>query len=70
MKQFRSRKLEEQTGKALNGAHHGVSLQPEEILAVKTWIAMNCPLWGDYRPITERIAKFKTQTHPNKDKAQ
>ena len=28
--------------------HKGVKLDPEEEQAIKCWIDMNCPLWGDY----------------------
>lgn len=28
--------------------HKGVKLDPEEDQAIKCWIDMNCPLWGDY----------------------
>jgi hypothetical protein len=62
--------LKSKLANVLDKSHHDVSLKDEERLAIKTWIAMNCPLWGDYRPITERIAELKTQTHPNKEKAQ
>ncbi len=28
--------------------HKGVTLEPEEMQAIKCWIDLNCPLWGDY----------------------
>ncbi len=28
--------------------HKGVDLTSEEMQAIKCWIDMNCPLWGDY----------------------
>jgi hypothetical protein len=34
--------------------HHNVSLKPEEEQAIKCWIDLNVPLWGDYQMRRER----------------
>ncbi len=54
----------------LEGGHNKVALDRDEMLAIKTWIAMNCPLWGDYRPPAERLAELQTQANLNKEKVQ
>ena len=28
--------------------HESVTLEPEELRALKAWIDLNCPLWPDY----------------------
>ncbi|NIA16171.1 MAG: hypothetical protein GWP08_19080, partial [Nitrospiraceae bacterium] len=32
----------------LNAGHHDVKLTRDEMRRIKTWIDLNCPLWGDY----------------------
>jgi hypothetical protein len=32
----------------LQSGHHGVELTTEEMLRLKTWTDLNCPLWPDY----------------------
>ncbi len=34
--------------KVLDAGHHDVVLTQEEWRRIKTWTALNCPLWGDY----------------------
>lgn len=34
--------------KVLDAGHHKVELTSEEMLRIKTWIDINCPLWPDY----------------------
>lgn len=36
--------------------HSGVKLSPEEMQAIKCWIDLNCPLWGDNQHRDERAA--------------
>jgi hypothetical protein len=46
----------------LNASHHDVRLTTDEMVRIKTWIDLNCPLWPDYverpkRPIPpDRVA--------------
>jgi hypothetical protein len=50
----------------LNAGHHDVRLTTDEMLRIKTWIDLNCPLWPDYverpkRPIPpDRVASNNT----------
>ncbi len=40
----------------LNAGHHDVALTTDEMLRIKTWIDLNCPLWPDYKNRVERPA--------------
>lgn len=52
----------------LGKGHHGVRMSAEDILRIKTWTDLNCPLWPDYvhRPERARISGKPAQTssHP------
>ena len=44
----------------LDAGHHDVDLDRDEMRRIKTWIDLNCPLWGDYvnrgeRPSAQRM---------------
>ena len=51
--------LKSKLAQLLDEGHEDIVLQRDELLAIKTWIAMNCPLWNDYRPLQERINEMK-----------
>ncbi len=34
--------------------HEDVKLSPAELHAIKCWIDLNCPLWGDYKHVSQR----------------
>jgi len=34
--------------KVLEAGHHEVTLTPDDLLRLKTWVDLNCPLWPDY----------------------
>lgn len=38
----------------LEAGHHEVKLSADEMLRIKTWIDLNCPLWPDYQDRTLR----------------
>ncbi|HUT23492.1 MAG TPA: hypothetical protein VM492_04030, partial [Sumerlaeia bacterium] len=38
----------------LDGGHHDVRLTADDVLRIKTWIDLNCPLWPDYTNRPER----------------
>ncbi len=40
--------LKSKLWQVLNVGHHDVKLTADETLRIKTWIDLNCPLWGDY----------------------
>lgn len=46
--------LKSKLWEVLNAGHHDVSLTRDEMLRVKTWIDLNCPLWPDYINRNER----------------
>ncbi len=53
--------LKSKLWETLNAGHHDIALTPDEILRIKTWIDLNCPLWDDYtdrdlRPATVAMA--------------
>jgi hypothetical protein len=39
----------------LNNEHQDVKLSEDEMHAIKCWIDLNCPLWGDYKYRRERV---------------
>ena len=39
----------------LDTGHHEVQLTRNEMYRIKSWIDLNCPLWGDYRFRADRI---------------
>ena len=41
----------------MNSGHHGVTLTTDEMLRIKTWTDLNCPLWGDYVNRSERSSQ-------------
>ena len=46
--------LKSRLWEALNAGHHDVVLTDDEMLRIKTWIDLNCPLWPDYKNRLER----------------
>jgi hypothetical protein len=46
--------LKSKLWEVLNAGHHDVELSRDEMLRVKTWIDLNCPLWPDYINRNER----------------
>lgn len=48
--------LKSKLWETLNAGHHNISLSGDEMLRIKTWIDLNCPLWPDYRNRLERPA--------------
>jgi hypothetical protein len=40
----------------LNAGHHDVQLTDDDILRIKTWTDLNCPLWPDYQDRDQRPA--------------
>jgi hypothetical protein len=47
----------------LNAGHHDVRLNIAAERAIKTWIDLNCPLWGDYTERSKR-APWKKEAAP------
>ena len=45
----------------IEAGHYQVALTRDETQAVKTWIALNCPLWPDYlfRPERKALAQMR-----------
>jgi mono/diheme cytochrome c family protein len=43
--------------KVLGAGHHDVQITEEEMLRLKTWTDLNCPLWPDYVERTRRVAR-------------
>ena len=41
----------------LDGGHHEVSLTRDEMIRIKTWTDLNCPLWPDYVERSKRPAR-------------
>jgi hypothetical protein len=46
--------LKSKLWRTLDAGHHDVHLTPDEVLRIKTWIDLNCPLWGDYMDRDQR----------------
>jgi len=46
--------LKSKLWKKLNAGHQNITLTTDEILRIKTWIDLNCPLWPDYKNRLER----------------
>jgi hypothetical protein len=40
----------------LNAGHHNLQLTDDDILRIKTWTDLNCPLWPDYQDRDQRPA--------------
>jgi hypothetical protein len=57
--------LQSKLAQVLDAGHQNIKLNRDELLAIKTWIAMNCPLYGDYRPIAERLVDVRTPNCKN-----
>ena len=41
--------------------HQEMKMGPDELRVLKTWIDLNCPLWGDYRYRPERLKEAAHQ---------
>jgi len=50
--------LKSRLWEVLNAGHHDVVLTDDEMLRIKTWIDLNCPLWPDYKNRLERPAQL------------
>lgn len=53
--------LKSRLWEVLNAGHQHVKLTDDEMLRIKTWIDLNCPLWPDYKNRLERLALDLTQ---------
>jgi len=51
--------LKSRLWQVLAAGHHEVQLTHDEMHALKCWIDLNCPLWPDYLPRTQRPAMAK-----------
>ncbi|HQK96240.1 MAG TPA: hypothetical protein PLD23_22270, partial [Armatimonadota bacterium] len=48
----------------LNAGHHDVQLTRDEMLRIKTWIDLNCPLWPDYIERSQRTGALQQVAGP------